>query len=96
LVKALPLIFPDDPRARAFDEVFIVGEDLLVAPVVRPGGEVEIYLPVGRWYDLWTGDAYEGPYLLRQTCPLERIPVFAREGAVLPIGCFASRAKRWR
>jgi alpha-D-xyloside xylohydrolase len=93
LVKALPLVFPDDPWARAFDEVFIVGEDLLVAPVVRPGGEVEIYLPAGRWYDLWTGDAYEGPYLLRQTCPLERIPVFAREGAVLPIGCFASRAE---
>ncbi|WP_354666918.1 hypothetical protein [Thermus scotoductus] len=86
LAKALPLAFPQDPWARGFEEEFLVGTDLLVAPLVEPGGKREVYLPEGRWYDLWTGGLYEGPTLVRKKWPLEQIPLFAREGAVIPLG----------
>jgi len=93
LAKALPLVFPQDSWARGFEEEFLVGEDLLVAPLVEPGGEREVYLPEGRWYDLWTESLYEGPTLVKGKWPLGQIPVFAREGAVIPLGFPSPRAE---
>nr|WP_198665477.1 glycoside hydrolase family 31 protein [Thermus sediminis] len=93
LAKAMPLAFPEDRCARGFEEQFLVGQDLLVVPVLQPGGAVEAYLPGGKWFDLWSGKAYVGPDLLRLKVGLEKIPVFAREGAVIPIGNFAQRAE---
>jgi len=92
LARAMPLAIPEDRRAWGFEEQFLVGRHLLVAPVLKPGGLVEIYLPEGRWFDLWTGEAYEGPDLLRQRVGLERIPLFARDGAAIPLGNPAQRA----
>ncbi len=92
LARALPLAYPEDPWARSFDTEFLLG-DLLVAPVVRPGGEVEVYLPSGAWRDLWTGHLLEGPDLLRLRMSLERIPLFLKEGASLPLARPALRAE---
>jgi alpha-D-xyloside xylohydrolase len=94
LVRPLPLAFPEDPYAGGFaDGEFLLGPDLLVAPVLRPGGEVQVYVPRGRWYDLWEGRAHEGPDLLSFQAAPERIPLLAREGAVIPWGSYASRAE---
>lgn len=98
LARAMPLAIPEDRRAWGFEEQFLVGRHLLVVPVLKPGGLVELYLPEGRWFDLWTGEAYEGPDLLRQRVGLERIPLFARDGAVVPLGepCPRSRGGGYR
>ena len=93
LARALPLVTPQDPCSWSFDTQFLLGSSLLIAPVTRPGGEVRVYLPRGRWYDLWEGTVYEGPDLVSLTCPLERIPIFLREGGVLPWGTPADRAE---
>lgn len=82
LARALPLVYPEDPFAHGFDTQFLLG-DILVAPVLRPEGRVEVYLPEGVWQDLWTGRSWQGPELLRLHVPLEQIPLFARRGARL-------------
>lgn len=93
LARALPLAFPPDTLGSAFDTQFLLGDALLVAPVLKPGGIVQVYIPPGCWYDLWTGKTLEGPEVVTVRCGLERIPLFLREGACLPIGRPAERAE---
>jgi alpha-D-xyloside xylohydrolase len=86
VTRAMPLVFPQDVLARSIDEQYMLGPALLVAPVVRPGGKVHVYLPEGGWYDLWSEERLEGPRALDLVLPLDRIPVYGREGFILPLG----------
>ncbi len=45
-----------------------------------------MYFPAGRWYDFWTGKIHEEPAWKDYLCPLDRIPLFVREGTALPLG----------
>jgi alpha-glucosidase (family GH31 glycosyl hydrolase) len=73
---------PDDPRALECDNEFLIGEVLLVAPVVHKGQRSrDIYLPPGRWRCHWSGEVYAGPQVLKAfPAPLERLPFFHAEG----------------
>lgn len=77
---------PDDEAAWPVDDQFLFGPDLLVAPVYRLGQRSrEVRLPAGaRWTDRATGVLHEGGQVLLADAPLDRIPLFAREGAQLP------------
>jgi alpha-D-xyloside xylohydrolase len=86
VMRAMPLAFPDDRAAWAFEHQYMLGPALLVAPVLQPGGRVRAYLPEGAWFDLWSGEATRGPRVVEQTMPLDRIPVYGREGQSLPLG----------
>ena len=82
-----PLVFDYqyDQTVRDLDDEYLLGGDLLVAPVVSAGVTArQVYLPAGRWYDWYTGEAHGGGYVIAPT-PMERIPVFARGGAVIPL-----------
>ena len=77
---------PDDERAAAIDDQLLLGRDLLVAPVLERGAtEREVYLPAGAWTALDDDARYMGPRTVRVAAPLERIPIFARGGCVLPM-----------
>ncbi|MFH8222645.1 TIM-barrel domain-containing protein [Streptomyces sp. NPDC018057] len=77
---------PEDRALRDCGDAFLLGDALLVAPVLLPGAERRtVRLPRGRWYDTATGRAYEGPGKAVVEAPLGRIPVLARAGAVLPV-----------
>ncbi|MFD1659608.1 TIM-barrel domain-containing protein [Streptomyces caeni] len=77
---------PDDRLLRDCEDAFLLGDGLLVAPVLDPGAERRsVPLPRGRWYDTATEKAYEGPGRVLVDAPLARIPVLARAGAVLPV-----------
>ena len=77
---------PEERALRECDDAFLLGDCLLVAPVLAPGADRRaVQLPWGRWYDTATGRAYEGPGQVFVEAPLGRIPVFARAGAVLPV-----------
>ncbi|MCC5845619.1 MAG: DUF5110 domain-containing protein [Verrucomicrobia bacterium] len=80
---------PADPAAHAAQHQAMLGGDLLIAPIVAPmtDGHAErlIYLPPGAWYDIQTGTKHEGGTFIVVEGDLNRVPVFAREGAVLPI-----------
>ncbi|MFF5343019.1 glycoside hydrolase family 31 protein [Streptomyces althioticus] len=77
---------PEERELLDCEDAFLLGDALLVAPVLEPGAvRRQVRLPRGRWYDTATGRAYEGPAKVLVDAPLERIPVFARAGAVLPV-----------
>ena len=79
LMRALPFEWPDDARAWDFPFEYLLGDDLLVAPVVEPGAtSVRAYLPAGDWVDVWTGETFTGPVEVERAAPLGSIPVFAR------------------
>ncbi len=86
-MRPLFLEFPDDERAWDVADQFLLGPDLLVAPVTEAGATArEVYLPAGaRWTCAWTGAVHEGGGAVRSAAPLERIPLFLRDGARLPI-----------
>ena len=86
VMRAMPLAFPNDRLAWNFDQQYLLGGSLLVAPVVVPGGHVHYYLPAGWWYDLWNETWVSGPGYFECDVPLEYIPVFGREGTFLPLG----------
>ena len=86
VMRAMPLAFPSNPLVQRFDTQFMCGDALLVAPIVQAGGEVEIALPPGAWYDLNTRRRFAGRQVLRYHAKLEQFPVFGREGYALPLG----------
>jgi hypothetical protein len=90
LVRGTYLEFPGQEPAYAFDEQYLFGPDLLVAPITAPGNgkpsRKEVYLPAGEsWYDYFTGDLYTGGKAIVHECPLDRMPLFARAGSILPL-----------
>ncbi|MFJ6570148.1 glycoside hydrolase family 31 protein [Streptomyces sp. NPDC091292] len=77
---------PEDRALRACEDAFLLGDALLVAPVLEHGTDRRaVRLPRGRWYDVVTEEAYEGPGQVLVDAPLSRIPVLARAGAVVPV-----------
>jgi alpha-glucosidase len=69
----------------AWQEQFLVGQNLLVAPVTRVGHNLKkVYLPVGQWLDLNTERVYDGGQTIVVDAPLDRLPMFLRAGGILP------------
>ncbi len=79
--------FPDDEACWAVEDQFMLGPDLLVAPVLHKGARSRgVYLPVGAaWSDAWTGETFEGGQQIEADAPLERIPLYLRADKKLPI-----------
>jgi len=86
VTRAMPLAFPGNSLTRHCETQFMCGDSLLVAPVVREGGEVEVALPPGAWYDLNSHQRFPGQRVLRYKAALDQFPVFGREGHALPLG----------
>ncbi len=87
LMRAMPLAFPRDRLARGFEGQYLFGDALLVAPIIRPGGTVEVYFPDGQaWYDLDTGERIEGGQVRCVAKTLDQLPAWGREGHVLCLG----------
>jgi alpha-D-xyloside xylohydrolase len=86
VMRAMPLVYPNDPICSRFEEQYLLGQSLFVAPVLHPDGEVNFYLPPGGWYDYWSRERIEGPQLIQTKVPLDRIPVYGRAGYLLPLG----------
>ncbi|MDC0740650.1 glycoside hydrolase family 31 protein [Polyangium mundeleinium] len=84
---ARPLVydFQQDPHARETADAYLLGEALLVAPVCTPGcTERRVYLPAGTWVDWHTEERHAGGQFITAKAPLDRIPLFARGGYIIP------------
>lgn len=87
LIRPLLYEFPNDPATYARHDQALLGSQLMLAPILRPGVEHRaVYLPAGEWYDWWTGERLTGPLHLLVHAPLERMPLYVRGGAILPLG----------
>ncbi|HEY8154232.1 MAG TPA: glycoside hydrolase family 31 protein [Myxococcota bacterium] len=80
--------FPADEGSYAQDQEFMLGPQLLVAPVVQEGATTRtVYLPSGSdWVDYYTDAVHQGGQTVNVPAPLDRIPVFVRAGSLLPGG----------
>ncbi len=86
VARHMMLHYPGDPEARQQDYQFLLGDRVLVAPVLERGARTrEVYLPEGEWALWWTGEVFTGPG--RHTVPagLGEIPMFVRSGRILPL-----------
>jgi alpha-glucosidase len=86
VMRPLWFEYPDDARTYLVEDQYLVGRNLLVAPVVTEGvTKRRVYFPRGdNWVDWWTGKLYEGGKDAEVDAPLSRLPLFARAGAVIP------------
>lgn len=84
--RALVMDYPEDPQTWAVDDQYLMGESMLVAPVVAGQHEREVYLPNGTWFDFWTGEKLDGKRSVTVRPSLEHIPVFIKSGTLLPLG----------
>ncbi|MFJ9552641.1 alpha-xylosidase [Nocardiopsis sp. NPDC101807] len=91
VMRAMVLEFPDDPTCHHLDTQYMLGGDLLVAPVLSPDGSVEYYVPEGVWTHLLTGEAVRGPGWRREVHGFDSLPLLVRPNAVLPVGAVGDR-----
>lgn len=86
VMRPMLLEFPDDPRFVSEDSQYMLGPNLLVAPVLEAGTtERLVKFPAGRWRHLLRPEVFEGPAETSVTCGLADAPVFVREGAALKV-----------
>ncbi|MEX3102321.1 MULTISPECIES: alpha-xylosidase [unclassified Streptomyces] len=91
VMRAMVLEFPDDPGCAHLERQYMLGGDLLVAPVFNDQGDVRYYVPEGDWTDFFTGRVVTGPRWVRETHGFLSIPLLVRPGAVIPVGAHADR-----
>jgi alpha-D-xyloside xylohydrolase len=84
--RALVLEFPDDPTTRRIGDQWLVGDALLVAPILDETGRRRVYLPEGGWTDWWNGERTEGPRWISVEADLATLPLWLRDGAAIPLG----------
>ena len=86
VLRALVFEHPEDRVCWHIDDEYYFGDDFLVAPVMNSDDCRDIYLPEGDWVNFFTGERLQGGrWLYGVKVPLEEMPVFVREGAVIPI-----------
>jgi alpha-D-xyloside xylohydrolase len=87
-MRALAFDFRSDPKALAQTDEYMFGKALLVAPVVEQGATSRnVYLPgKAPWFDFWTGQRLAAGQSVQAPAPLDRIPVYARAGSIIPLG----------
>lgn len=86
IVRPLVYEYPVDKHVRNISDEYMLGSFVLVAPVIAPGKEArEVYLPDGDWYDYYTGEKYSGGRYILADAPLDKVPVFIKEGAIIPV-----------
>lgn len=65
---------------------FMIGKNLLVAPVVSENENFKkLYLPEGKWLDWWNSKVYDGKQWIIVEAPMDKIPLFIREGGIIPL-----------
>ena len=85
ILRHLVLQYPADPRCATAEYQYLLGESILVAPVIEQGAVTrKLYLPAGEWVNYWTGEHYPGTADVTVSAPLEEIPILVRSGAILP------------
>ena len=86
IVRPLVYEYPEDKHVRNISDEYMLGSFVLVAPVIAPGKEArEVYLPDGDWYDYYTGEKYSGGRYILADAPLDKVPVFIKAGAIIPV-----------
>lgn len=90
MMRAMVIEFPDDPGCASLDRQYMLGDRLLVAPVLGADGGVDFYLPAGRWVHLLSGEVREGGWH-RTRHDFMDLPLYVRSGTIIALGADDSR-----
>jgi alpha-D-xyloside xylohydrolase len=85
VIRPMALAFQNDKEAKKNIYQFMFGDDILVAPVYHQGNHRLVYIPDGNWIDYWNGKSISGRKYLEVNAPLDKIPLYIREGAIIPL-----------
>ena len=88
MMRAMIIDFMEDAVCRFLDTQYMLGDSLMVVPVMNPAGVAEFYLPNGIWTDIVTGDVYEGGRYVKRSCSYTEMPILAKENSILGFGKF--------
>lgn len=80
-MRSMGLQFPEDPACRPLDTQYMLGPDVLVAPVFQANGRVELYVPEGEWVHLVDGEQVIGGRFIARTYDVHSLGVYARAGS---------------
>lgn len=85
--RSLAIDFTHDDKIylETYENEFLFGDSILVAPVSSEKEIEKIYIPEGQWYDLFTDEIYSGQKETLIECPVEKLPVFAKASAIIPM-----------
>ncbi|MGG6432531.1 glycoside hydrolase family 31 protein [Anoxybacillus sp. D401a] len=84
MMRPLMLEYPDDAETWNISDQFMVGNEVMIAPVMRPHTFHRlVYFPEGRWIDYWTKEKFEGGRRYIVEAPLDRLPIYVKEGAMI-------------
>jgi alpha-glucosidase len=85
IMRPLVLHYEDDEQVYQLNSEFLVGESLLVAPVLEQGATKRmVYLPKGVWYDYWTGEEIQGEQYILRDAPIDVCPIYMKGGSMIP------------
>jgi len=91
LIKPMYYDYPEDEAAYHVPNEYLFGDQLLVLPITKPSNKTlelskaNLWLPEGDWYDFFSSDHYVGGTQLAIYRPIEKMPVFAKSGAIIPL-----------
>ena len=87
MMRGLPMDYPRDPEVRDLSDQWMLGPALMPCPVYEyKARSREVYFPEGGWYDFYTGKFIQGGRRITVEAPYERMPLFVREGSIIPVG----------
>lgn len=86
VMRAMVLEFADDFICEDLDRQYMLGENLLVAPVFRESGDVDYYLPKGKWTHILSNEVREGGAWQKDNYDFFSLPLYARENSIIPFG----------
>jgi alpha-glucosidase (family GH31 glycosyl hydrolase) len=84
LMRPLYLAYPDLEESYRHPHEYFYGDEMLVAPVLDASGDVDVYLPPGRWLDFFSGKHYDGGTTFTAHYAADATPVFVRDGSIIP------------
>jgi alpha-D-xyloside xylohydrolase len=87
IMRPLVMDFREDLRAQNIGDQFLFGPAIMVNPVTEPRATTRhLYLPKANWFDFWTGETTQGGKAIEAAAPMERLPLYAKAGSILPLG----------
>jgi alpha-D-xyloside xylohydrolase len=86
MLRSMMFEFTNDPACDYLDLQYMLGDSLLVAPVFSHNGDVNYYVPAGKWTSLLNSKVIEGPRWVRETHDFTSLPLLVRPNSIIPIG----------
>ena len=92
VMRAMILENQQDPNCKYLDRQYMLGDNILVAPIFNDEGMAEYYLPQGRWTNFITGEVHEGGRWINENHGYLSIPMMVKENSIIPVGAVNNRA----